>query len=430
MKFVQKTCLSAAAALLVCSLPTQAATPSNEELYRIIQQQNQRIGSLENELRKERGAAAAPNQQVLESKVKAQQEQINALADRQEAPSKLDKVSIGGYGELHYNNLDADDRDNDLDQLDIHRFVLFFGYDWTENLRFYSELEIEHAFISGDDDSPGAVELEQVYLQYDLNRSTSILGGQFLAPLGILNETHEPPTFYGVERNDVENVIIPSTYRVGGAQLTHRFGQGFQVDLSVHEGLKIDAENPGDAFRIRGGRQSTAKAAANDPAYSVRLKYSGIPGVELGGAVQYETDASQANNDALENGLLWEVHSVINRGIFGFRALYAEWNFDINDDRALANGISAAQISRGEKQTGWYVEPSIKPFEKVGFYTRYEDVEGARESDVFDQWELGLNFWPHPDVVLKFDYRFRDQSLASQSGRDFDGFDLGLGYQF
>lgn len=429
MKNMKVVSMACASVLLVCSLPA-AAAPSNEELFQIIQQQNQRIESLERALRKARASGETDSgQQALQDKVDAQQAQINALADRQSQPSKLDKVSVGGYGELHYNDLDAEDGDNDLDRLDFHRFVLFFGYDFTEQLRFYSELEIEHAFISGDDDSPGAVELEQAYVQYDFNPGTSILGGQFLAPLGILNETHEPPTFYGVERNDVENVIIPTTYRVGGAQLTQRFGQGFQVDLSIHEGLLIPTDGS-SAFRVRSGRQSTAEALAKDFAYSLRMKYSGIPGVELAGAVQYESDPSQVAQDSLEDGLLWEVHSVIRRGMFGLRALYAEWNFDIDEAQALAAGVPADQIERGEDQSGWYIEPSVKPFEKVGFYTRYEDVEGARAQDVFDQWEFGLNYWPHPDIVLKFDYRFRDQSLASQQGRDFDGFDLGIGYQF
>lgn len=447
MNWVQKVSAASAAALLVGSLPALAAAPSNEELFRIIQQQNQRIENLEGELRKARASDTdTPDQQALENTVKAQQEQINALAERAEKPSVMDRVSIGGYGELHYNNLDADDDSNDLDQLDFHRFVLFIGYDFAEDLRFYSELEIEHSFISGDDDSAGAVELEQAYVQYDINQNTSVLGGQFLAPLGIINETHEPPTFYGVERNDVENIIIPTTYRVGGVQLTHRFGQGFQVDLSLHEGLRIPTTGS-SAFRVRSGRQNTAEAIATDEAYSVRMKYSGIPGVELGGAVQYETDPSQDNSDALDSGLFWEVHTVIQRGMFGFRALYAEWDFDIDRSLALAQASAAAtasgtpftpadiasfnaQTARAESQRGWYVEPSIKPFEKLGFYTRYSDIEGARARDEFTQWELGLNYWPHPDVVLKADYRFRDQELASERGRDFDGFDLGIGYQF
>jgi hypothetical protein len=409
----------------------QAQTPTNEELYNIIQQQQREIEAL----RKDRGpavtrGAASGKHTPIEAKVEAQQQQIEALADRDAARSSvLDRVTIGGYGELHYNNLDAKNPDNDLDQIDFHRFVLLFGYDFTDNLSFRSEVEFEHAFTSGDDESPGAVELEQAYLQYDFNNSSSALAGQFLAPLGILNETHEPPTFYGVERNDVENIIIPTTYRVGGVQFSQRFGQGFQADLSIHEGLAVPTDGD-SAFRVRSGRQSTAEAVARDLAYSIGLKYTGIPGVELGGAVQYEQDPSQAGDDSLDDGVLWEVHTDIQRGIFGFRALYAAWDFSIDESQALAAGVPTAQIERAGDQHGWYVEPSVRPFEKVGFYTRYEDIEGARAQDVFDQWEIGVNYWPHPDVVFKIDYRDRSLDLASESGRGFTGFDLGMGYQF
>ena len=33
------------------------------------------------------------------------------------------------------------------------------------------------------------------------------------------------------------------------------------------------------------------------------------------------------------------------------------------------------------KQTGWYIEPSYRVNGHVGFYTRYEDVEAARDRD-------------------------------------------------
>lgn len=425
---------------LACSVPALAQddTPSNEELYRIIQQQQRQIEALQRQLEArdeaaQRGPApgAQPDQETQELReiVEAQQEQIEALASAEDKPSALDKVSIGGYGELHYNNLDAEDSDNDLEQIDLHRFVLFFGYEFTKDLRFYSEVEFEHSFTSGDDDSPGAVELEQAYVQYDFNPNTSISGGQLLVPSGILNETHEPPTFYGVERNDVENIIIPTTYRVGGVQLTQRFWDGFQFDALVHEGLAIPTVG-GSAFRIRSGRQNTAEANAEDLAGTVRLKYAGIPGVELGTSIQYQRDASQANDDGLEDGLLYEAHIDLQRGPFGLRALYAAWDFDIDEDIALANGVAQAQIDRAEDQNGWYIEPSYKINPQWGFYARYEDIEAARDRDTFTQWETGFNYWPHPDVVLKFDYRDRDIDVASAEGRSFKGFDLGVGYQF
>jgi hypothetical protein len=41
-----------------------------------------------------------------------------------------------------------------------------------------------------------------------------------------------------------------------------------------------------------------------------------------------------------------------------------------------------------------------------------------------------MNWWPNENVVLKFDYRDRSYDLPGQQGRNFTGFDLGLGYSF
>ena len=57
-------------------------------------------------------------------------------------------------------------------------------------------------------------------------------------------------------------------------------------------------------------------------------------------------------------------------------------------------------------------------------------IEGARTRDRFNQWELGVNYWPHEDVVIKADYRNRDHDLPGDAGRNFDAYDLGIGYQF
>src|ERR1700758_5118169 len=47
-------------------------------------------------------------------------------------------------------------------------------------------------------------------------------------PFGFINEHHEPTNFYGVQRNFVETLIIPSTWREGGFGLhgdtSSRFG--------------------------------------------------------------------------------------------------------------------------------------------------------------------------------------------------------------
>ena len=367
--------------------------------------------------------------QQLEEEVEALREEIE---DTGVGESRFDRLYIGGYGEMHYNNLNARDPERDLDQIDFHRFVLYFGWDVTDKIRFYSELELEHAFLedTADGSNPGALELEQAYVQFDFNEYWSALGGIFLIPVGIINPTHEPPTFYGVERNDVENIIIPTTWWAGGAETTVLFGEGFQWDLSIHEGLKIPVEGS-NAFRVRSGRQKTAEAVAKDLAGTTRLKYTGYPGLEVAGTFQYQSNPAQGvDNTQLKEGRLFEAHIIYAREWFGLRALYGRWDFD-------GAGIEAAGA---DTQQGWYVEPSVKPFSsnfvpilanKVGFYFRYEDIpDAARSQDEFDQWEVGFNFWPIPDVVLKFDYRDRSHRNEDSRGRDFGGFDLGIGYQF
>ena len=88
------------------------------------------------------------------------------------------------------------------------------------------------------------------------------------------------------------------------------------------------------------------------------------------------------------------------------------------------------EAADADTQTGWYIEPSYRLNRNIGFYTRYEEVDAARDRDNFNQWELGLNWWPSENVVIKFDYRDRSHDLLSENGRDFSGIDLGVGYSF
>ncbi|HMB74393.1 MAG TPA: hypothetical protein VKQ06_12540, partial [Gammaproteobacteria bacterium] len=84
-------------------------------------------------------------------------------------------------------------------------------------------------------------------------------------------------------------------------------------------------------------------------------------------------------------------------------------------------------------QKGMFVEPSYRfggDMNRWGIYARYEDVEGARDLDEFTQTEFGFNFWPIDAVTFKFSYMDREHDLEALAGSDFDGFSLGMGYQF
>ena len=408
--------ISLVTALLLASTASQAqqAPATIEELWEIVQRQQAQIDELRLELGEARAAMAATNERVEETEVR-----VEATGDYVETLAAADtgaqKTTIGGYGELHYNNTKSDAGDSD--EIDFHRFVLFFGHEFSDRVRFFSEFELEHS-LAGDG-APGEVELEQAYVEYALTENTFAKTGLFLLPLGILNETHEPTTFYGVERNDVESIILPSTWWEAGAGMNGRLGNGLSWDAAIHSGLAMPTDG-GSAFRVRSGRQKVAEAIASDPAYTMRLKFTGMRGLELAASYQYQADPSQVAGDGLDTGQLFTAHAIFQRGWFGLRALYAGWNFD---------GF-AVEAAGADKQDGWYVEPSYRFSDKWGVYARYEDVDAARDQDKFTQSEFGLNYWPVPGVVLKVDYRVRDHSLPALAVRDFDSLSPGFGYNF
>ncbi|MGI9291241.1 MAG: porin [Gammaproteobacteria bacterium] len=404
-----------------------------EDLWKIIQQQQAEIDALKNDNKNTQQQLADTQQQVVQN-----EQAVNATGDALENISTVsgsladwvENTQIGSYGELHYNNLSAEDNEADIKEIDFHRFVLFLNHQFNDRLRLFSEIELEHS-IAGDEED-GEFELEQAYIQYDLDDNHKLNGGLFLMPVGILNETHEPNTFYGVERNSIEKFIIPTTWWEAGAAVNGAYANGLSWDLAMTSGLEI-----GDNYEIRGGRQKVSEASANDPAYTARLKYTGISGLELSTSYQLQMDANQGKNSDIEQGQLMEAHAIYTNGGFGLRALWAEWDFD-------GDGIEAADA---DSQKGWYVEPSyrFRPGNwDIGVFARYEDVdsyklstkeingaEDAYQLGQFDEWSVGVNYWPIPNVVIKADYRERNYDESKTADIfDFTGIDLGLGYSF
>ncbi|MCB1582788.1 MAG: hypothetical protein KDI92_06975 [Xanthomonadales bacterium] len=392
------TCLS-----VVASAAEQ--TPSMEEMWKIIQQQQKTIEVLQSKLAEQDKVVSENVEQVA-----AQQQAINVVADAiEEQAEPIDRVKIGGYGELHYNNLDSGE------EMDFHRFVLFFGYDFNEKTRFFSELEVEHA-LAGDG-KPGEVELEQAYIEHLFNDSTKMTAGLSLVPVGILNETHEPDTFFGVERNNVEKNIIPSTWWEAGLGFNKQFTDQLGLDLFVSSGLNVPISGS-NAFKIRNGRQKVAEAKASDLAYTARLRYNPMPGLQLAATYQRQTDLTQGALDVAAD--LFEINAQYQRDGFGLRALYANWDLD--------NNVNTVNAARAE-QMGYYIEPSYRfggarEYGVFARYSVYNNNAGDRNALDVEQMDIGFNYWLTPTTVFKFDYQ--DQS---EGGSD-DGFNLGVGYSF
>ena len=408
-----------AAAALAALTSTALADGSEEDLRALIEQQQRQIELLQQQLDATRGVLEELSAQV-ESNTAASveaNEKAEILADNLDSQPVVAQsaTKLGGYGELHINMLENQANGESFNEIDFHRFVLFLQHDFNDRLRMNSELEIEHAY-SGEG-KPGAVELEQAYVEYDWAEQHSLKAGLFLVPVGILNETHEPPTFYGVERNPVEKNIIPTTWWEGGLAFTGAFGDGFRYDLAAHSGLFTEAS---DDYAIRPGRQKVAKARFDSQAYTGRLRWLGIPGLELAASLQYQDDITQDTDPTAGGAWLITAHAAWQREHFGLRALYADWSLDGEGPEAIG----------ADRQAGWYIEPSWRFNSHWGVFARYNQWDnraGDNSDSEYTEWNVGVNYWLSPDVVFKFDYQDQD---APTGKKEMDGWNLGVGYQF
>ena len=165
---------------------------------------------------------------------------------------------------LHYNNFNGGKQD----QLDIHRFVLAVEYDFDDRTTFVGEFEIEHG-VAGED-KPGEVEVEQAYINFEINDDLDVQAGVMLLPVSHLNMYHEPNTFHGVERPHTEKVLIPTTWWEGGVGVRGTVEDSIRYWATLTTSLDQEGF---DADGIRGGRQKAAEAGAEELMLTARVEY-------------------------------------------------------------------------------------------------------------------------------------------------------------
>lgn len=359
---------------------------------------------------------------------------VCALAGaRPAAPQPVSGLS--GYMDFHFNkNSDEDAR------LDFHRFVLLFTHSFSDRIRFISELELEHAFVEGLEEA-GELELEQAYLDFLLSRSFNLRAGMLLMPVGIINERHEPPIYYGVERPFVDTFLIPTTWFEVGAGVHGEVGRGWRYRAYVT--APLDAARFSAEEGIRGGRQKGAESNIGRPAASGRIEYVGWPGLTVGASLwtgqsgfqfrpRFDVPVTLASADAR-----YSRDRVELRGQFVQTAI---GNADLlNDAEARVAGVSPniPSTMRGYYGEAGYRVVSGTDRGDVGVFLRYESFDtqarlpaGYVPLEQFDRsaWVVGATYWPDADIALKADFVVqRNQSTVVRAPKSFN---FGLGWWF
>jgi len=342
-------------------------------------------------------------------------------------------VSIGGYGELRYQDFDGGGS-----EFDLLRAVLYFGYKFDDRFIFNSEIEFEHG---GEE-----VGVEFAYLDYLWRPQANLRAGLLLVPMGFLSELHEPTTFLGANRPDVERLILPSTWRENGFGL---FGEAGPFSYRTYVVAGLDASGF-TAAGLRGGRQEGIESSAEDLAWVGRLDYVGVSGLLAGGSV-YAGSSGQglksvgpgrekavaAGTRIVEGHVEWKWRGLELRGL----AVQADLDDVAELNRAL--GLAGNQ-SIGERLTGGYVQigydvlagrgsagyrQALIPYGRWETYNTQDRVPAGFSANPAKDVEvltLGLAYKPIDQIILKVDH----QSYSNDAGTGADQLNVLLGWIF
>ena len=343
---------------------------------------------------------------------------------------------ITSYGEINYNR---PTRATQNAQADVRRFVLGYQHRFDERTKVVTEIEIEHAVSSSSD--AGEVAIEQAYVERQITPNMALRAGLFLMPLGLLNETHEPTAFYGVERNFVETAIIPSTWREGGVQLVGNFDNGFTVQGGISTSFDLNkwdaTSTEGKESPLRAIHQELALAKSHDLAVFGAVNWRGLPGLLLGGSF-FSGQATQAQATTQARINLWDMHARWTPGRWDLSALYARGSIS---NTAILNAPLVGNPTLIPKSfDGVYVQAAYKLWSREDYalspFLRWERFNTARAfadlgpgltpdvSRAERVLTLGANLQVAQGIVVKADVqRFRESG-------DQNRVNLGLGWSF
>ena len=320
---------------------------------------------------------------------------------------------LGGYGELHWNKTADADGNQTINTLDFHRFIIYYGYNWTEKWSFKSEVELEHNFVA---DGEGELELEQAFVNYHAG-NWGFQGGVILPTAGLLNEYHEPPLFLSVERPAYSKYIIPTTWFGNGIALYGNYS-GFNFRFALLE----DLEGEDISFSgIRGGRGKGFKTTGYSLLKNMSVVYTGINGLRLGGSVSMNDAPYENNADTSISVQLIEANAKYFANNIYAILEYGTTSFTGNKIDAPLKSSSGYYLDFGYNIGGFINTNKLIPWVRISNVSKNDD-DLSKQTDCL---RFGITWWPIDDVAFKTDF-----ANVTTDGTTTTEFNLGIGYKF
>jgi hypothetical protein len=376
------------------------------------------------------------------------------------APSPLPGLKIGAYGELRFGAQQNPAANGQWQTgFDAARFVLLPSYQFNDNIIFNGEIEFEHggSGFDNDDKLHGTAEIEQAYVDFRISPYINFRApGIDLVPIDWLNLHHEPTLFYSVRRPELDNGLIPTTWKAPATSIYGQIVEGlnyqFQISQALEDfggdfSLRTDANGvplfpigyaPGidgiDALGFAKAPVGDFRQLSNYLGYTFRLSYapSFLPGFDGGSSVYFTPSTTPRGAHADTGALLGRSSLAIFETDFRyhvpdtgleFRGEFADVivgnpaNLRANNDGDPTNNVGKSLFgASGEVAYHVPLGPILGgKWEGVPFYRyTYQNFQtgGVAGTDFnfptgsgrMQFHDVGVAVYPTPELVLKLNY--------------------------
>ncbi len=375
-----------------------------------------------------------------------------------------EKGYLKGYGIVNYYSFDWETDPNRRNAFDAERLNLYLGYHFNDKIEFKSEIEFEHGGTGAtmefdlleefgefeqEIEAGGEVILEQINILFKINDWLNIRLGKFRFYMGLASKLDDPTEYFTTHRSEVENTILPLGWYEHGIEVSGDLGKKWSYKLYLINGL--DATGFSSANWVRRGYQKRFETVnANDLAFAGRLDYKFAPNSEIGVSAYFgNSTGNRPKEDTQIRGQIgvYDFHFMWDKKPWRARA-YAMFGSLSNSEaisglnRNLSNNLNVKRTPIGESAVGTFGEiaynfmPLFKETNQEFYvFGRYEyyDSMFSTQGEIFDnpRWERsvltgGINYYPHPQIVLKAQYSNR--VLGSDETEN--TFSTGIGFKF
>ncbi len=374
---------------------------------------------------------------------------------------------LKGYGVVNYYNFDWETDPNKRNAFDAERLNLYLGFHFNDKIEFKSEIEFEHGGtgVALDFDvleefgefeqevkSGGEVNVEQINILFKINEHFNVRVGKFRLYTGLASKLDEPIEYFTTYRSETENTILPLGWYEHGVELSGNFAKKWSYKFYVINGL--DATGFSSANWVRLGYQKRFETVnANDMAVAGRLDFKLGDKGEVGASFYFgNSTGNRPKPDTDINGYVnvydlhfiwesspWRISSMITYGTLSNSEAISELNRNLSNNLDVKRTPVAAASFGAFAEIGYDLlslnKKRITTDKKFYVFGRYDYYDSMFETkgNMFNnpRWARsvitgGINYFPHPQVVLKAQYANRTLGTDQTENT----FSTGVGFAF